>query len=145
MHEIALCTRDRARRVIRPSGLVAVLAASFIVYGGCATTPAPNTEPTTNSGAVVAVTNDGFNDAEVYALYNGTRHHLGFVPSNRTVELKVPASALGPSNDLQLVVHRVGYSGNDYVAETVQVSPDQIAEFDIQPRVEMSTLSVRAR
>jgi hypothetical protein len=145
MHEIAHCTRQRAHRVARSAALTAFLTAGLVVYGGCATTPTPNTEPSTSGRVMVAVSNDGFNDAEVYALYNGTRYHLGFVPSNRTVELRVPASALGPANDLQLVVHRVGDSGTDYVAETVHVDPDQIAEFNIQPRVEMSTLSVRER
>ncbi len=122
-----------------------MLAATLIVSGGCAGTAAPNTEPTPNGAVVVAVTNDGYNDAEVYALYDGTRYHLGFVPSNKTSELRVPASAVGPGGSLQLVVHRIGDSGNDYVAETVRVDPDQMATFNIQPRVEMSTLSVRER
>ena len=136
---------DRALRLARTPAVLGMLAATLMVAGGCAGTAAPNTEPTPSGAVAVAVTNDGFDDAEVYALYNGTRYHLGFVPSNRTTQLRVPASALGPGGSLQLVVHRIGDSGNDYVAETVRVSPDQMAAFNIQPRVEMSTLSVRER
>jgi hypothetical protein len=91
------------------------------------------------------VTNDGYSDAEIYALRQGTRYHIGFVASNRTAQLHVPAGALEASGDLQLVVHRIGDSGADYVAETVHVEPDQLAAFDIEPRVELSTLSVRGR
>jgi len=125
--------------------LAAAVSATVIVCGACAGSARPNTEPAMNADVVVAVTNEGYSDAEIYAMREGTRTHIGFVASNRTARLHVPAGALETSGDLQLVVHRVGESGADYVAETVHVEPDQFAALDIEPRVELSTLSVRGR
>jgi hypothetical protein len=145
MHGMLSCMRDRARRAARGSALVAAVSVALIVCGACAGTAPPNTGPTMNADVLVAVTNDGYSDAEIYALRQSTRYHIGFVASNRTARLHVPAGALEASGDLQLVVHRIGDSGADYVAETIHVEPDQLAAFDIEPRVELSTLSVRGR
>ncbi len=145
MHGMLSCLCDRARRAVRGPALVATVSLALIVCGACAGTAPPNTQPTMNGDVIVAVTNDGYSDAEIYALRQGTRYHIGFVASNRTAQLHVPAGALEASGELQLVVHRVGDSGADYVAETVHLEPDQLAAFEIAPRVELSTLSVRGR
>jgi len=122
-----------------PSIVLLLLLASACVHAG-----EPKADPATASNVVVLVANDGLPDADIFAVHDGIRFRVGFVHSNTTVALHVPVGALEIGNDLNLVVHQIGES-RDYVAGTVHVAGDEVAELDIAPAVQFSTLWVRSR
>ena len=88
--------RTRAARVT-----LAALALSAL--GACASVPRP-----ASPSAVVVFTNESVDLAELYAVRGGSSIRLGRAEAGRTVELSVPATALGAGGTVSFIARIFG-------------------------------------
>jgi hypothetical protein len=115
---------------------VACLAASAIA--GCAG-GRPGGGPAPSAPIVIAVSNDGDFEADIYADGSGGRYHLGLVPTGVTAKLYLPSYIVG-SGTLRLFVRRVG--APEWWTPAVKVQPGDSAALQLTSPVDASTLTV---
>jgi hypothetical protein len=88
----------------------------------------------------ITVMNNGWSDADVYALHLSQRVRLGFVTAHSTAALRVPRDMV-IDREVQLLVHRIG-ERSDFVTDVVRVDSDQHGELDLQSVIAQSSLAV---
>lgn len=86
------------------------------------------------------VQNNNWLDVNVYAVRGSTRFRLGTVRSNAGTFFELPSHVTGNGFTVQLQVSPIGRRGS--VTETVQISPGDIVEWQIQNSLNLSSLSV---
>jgi hypothetical protein len=112
----------------------------------CASTRTSSSLDTADTGDAVerdirvTVMNNGWSDADVYALHLSQRVRIGFVTAHSTAALRVPRDVV-LNREVQLLVHRIG-ARSDYVTDVVRVNDDQHGELDVQDVVAESSLGV---
>jgi hypothetical protein len=123
------------RTILKPKfmglALVALLGTTACATAGQAgpAAPSPNQAPKAaqtsnvqqNKNVAVDVTNNNFNDVDVYALEGGIYQRLAFVPSMDSVRVKLPTSAQ-LTGGVRLLVSPIGGQYAYFTGE-ILVSP----------------------
>lgn len=94
--------------------------------------------------ASIQVENHSWLDMHVYAVRDGTRRSLGVVTGLSHDTLKVPASALTPAGDVQILADPIGGSGA-YLSPRVVVAPGDVVRLILENHLALSTTSVASR
>ncbi len=84
--------------------------------------------------------NNNWLDVNVYAVRGATRFRLGEVRSHAGRFFELPGHVTGNGFSVQLQVAPIGQRGS--ITETVQISPGDIVEWQIQNSLNLSSLSV---
>ncbi len=122
------------RNILKPKlmglAMVALLGTTACATAGQAApgTPSPNEAPTAQASKVarrpqiaVEVTNNNFNDVNVYALEGGMYQRLAMVPSMDSVNVKLPSYA-DMTGGVRLLVSPIGGSYSFFTGQ-ILVSP----------------------
>jgi hypothetical protein len=127
----------------RPYSLSGVAGACFLTglltcLLACAKPRPGDQDATPALPVIVTVANNGYLDADVFAVAPGVRYHLGFVPSAAKANFLVPPTALY-NGDLRLFVIRVG--GRNYYTSTLQMPSGGHAFLDLESQPSLSTFT----
>lgn len=127
-----------------------MLAAVMVVLAGaCApstgsTAYAPELDGAGPEETTVRVENNNWDNMTVYVVRGSTRHRLGMVTSMNTEMFRIPPAFMSGTEAVRLVADPIG-SPNTYVTPSVQVSPGEQIEFDIENHLAISSVSVWSR
>ncbi len=118
--------------------------AILLAAGGCAPIGKKanrSSPPTPVLPTLVVVTNNNWAQMVVYAVRSGSRIRLGSVGSMRTEVLRVPATVVSTSGNLQLMLDPIGSRGV-HVTHSFQVAPGQEVHLTIENYLPTSTVTV---
>jgi hypothetical protein len=114
----------------RPLGVVLV-ALLLVVSSGCSLIPRGERPPpgtrSQNEPVMLEVTNQNFQDARIYAIWDGFRERAGLVNGNTTQTLRLQ------SRDGQLRVEVDFVAGGGYVTDPIQVWRGETIRLIIPP------------
>jgi len=123
---------------------LAVVVVGLLV-GGCASVMEERADRPGADGAAatVEVTNHNWQDVVVYAIHPSQRVRLGLVVSMATVQLRIPATALGGDGMLRLVADPIG-SNRPFTTERILVDPGARIELNVANSLALSSYAVRS-
>jgi hypothetical protein len=114
--------------------LIPVLFAALLSAAACAGNQAEDgSELSEARGVALVVRNENFADVTVYAVRDGTRARVGWVPGNSTARFTV-SGALIPTGELNLVAFPLASTGAA-ASGRVLVREGQTVEFTISPQL----------
>ena len=91
----------------------------------------------------VDVTNENWLDVDVFVVRGNSRYRLGTVGGNGSATLNIPASVT-VHGEFQLMADPIG-SKDIYVTDRITVTPDQMVQLTLAPRMRMSSFAVYPR
>ncbi len=121
--------------------LVTALALSTMA-AACAANPGHSAAPSPQQArTTVEVTNNNWSDMVVYAVLRGTRFRLGLVTSMSSRTLDFPRNVTLAGTRLKLAADPIG-SREIFVTQSIDVTPGQYVEFNIQNHLAISSYAV---
>lgn len=128
----------RMTRLLTTTALGAVLLAGLSCRSGGAD---PAEGEATSSLAWLRVTNDNFNDVDIYVVRSGLPTRIGRVSAGRTQQFTLTPALLGPS-DVSFIASISG--GNARASSgSLVVSAGQTVDFRVSSALAQSTATVR--
>lgn len=106
--------------------------------------PAPSTSEAPIRTASVQVENHNWLDMHVYAVRNGTLFSLGVVTGLSGDTLTVPASALTPGADFEILADPIG-GASAYVSPRLVVTSGDVVKLTIENHLATSATSLLPR
>lgn len=119
-------------------------AAILFLGAGCATADSLWTGTfggADESTTTVEVANTNYADMRIYAIRDGARHSLGWVPSLTTQVFRLPPEWLDTLSDIHLLAD-ASASSDAFRSEPFQVTGGQVVEFRISDPASFSTVSI---
>lgn len=89
----------------------------------------------------VEVENTNYADMRIYAIRDGARHSLGWVPSMTTQSFRLPSQWLDTLSDIHLLAD-ASVSSDEYRSEPFRVTGGQVVELRISDPASFSTVSI---
>lgn len=93
--------------------------------------------------ATIQVRNNNWQDINVFAVRNGSRHRLGMVTTNTTKEFRLPA-VLAATGELRLLVDIIG-SSSTWLTQEIHVSSGDRLQFRVQNHLALSHFMIATR
>ena len=118
----------------------------FAPAGGGEAAPAlaPAAVRARSESATVKVTNNNWNNMDVYMVRGGSRYRLGTVTSMSTEVFRVPQTLVGNTGGVQLLADPIG-SSVTYLSPTIFVNAGETIRFDVQNQLSISSVSIFSR
>lgn len=125
-----------------PRRLIFALCAALLSTAACAgNDPGADGGLSEARGVALVVRNENFADVTVYAVRDGTRARVGWVPGNSTGRFTV-SGALIPTGELNLVAFPLASTGAA-ASGRVLVREGQTVQFTISPQLAGSYATVQ--
>jgi hypothetical protein len=119
--------------------LAASLAAATL--GSCSHKRGPGVGPAPAEEIPLQIDNRHYLDITIYALHDGQLTRLGVAGGNAHTTLMLPGRLLGAGRELRLFGDPIG-SPDRAVTEVIVVQPGQYIQWELEPGLERSTVSV---
>lgn len=117
---------------------------ALVVGAACGGERSPATSSLQTQGeAILAVTNNYWLDAVVYAVQAGTRQRIGTVAGFSSDTLPLRRTMVG-AGTIRLLVEPIGSSAR-HVTEPIQVDPGELVDFRIGNPLNLSSITVWRR
>jgi len=115
--------------------------AVLVLASGCGGGADPDAAPDPRPAAVVRVTNQNWQDVDVFIVQSGIRQRLGMVAAMGTARYTVPRRFNAAANAIRLMVDPVGGT-RGYLSQAVLVRPGQEVDLRIHLQIGLSNVAV---
>jgi hypothetical protein len=129
----------RVGRLILRNAVAAIVAAASLA--GCSSKRGAAAAPAPVENIRLEIDNHHYLDVTVYAVHDGQLTRLGVAGGSAHTEMMLPARLLGAGRELRLYGDPVG-SSDRAVSEVIVVQPGQYVEWQLEPGLDRSTISV---
>ena len=126
--------------------VLAVVAAAWV--GGCATgktaVPAGEEQDALAAPAppaIVHVSNQNWQDIDLFVVRPGAKLRLGVVTSMGTMDFRLPSAIMSGVPSLQLIVSPIG-GGRDYITPEISLGRGQTLDLEIENNLRMTSYAI---
>ncbi|HEU0014869.1 MAG TPA: hypothetical protein VFQ45_14375 [Longimicrobium sp.] len=117
------------------------ILAALLLLCACGGKPDPDASPEPRPPAVVRVSNQNWQDVNVFIVQSGIRQRLGMVSAMGTAEYTVPQRFNAAANAIRLLVDPVG-GNRTFLSHAVLVQPGQAVELRVHSQIGLSNIAI---
>ncbi len=128
---------------------MALVLSGVVLAGACATgraavapEDAPDALAAPAAEAVVHISNQNWQDIDVYVIRPGVKQRLGMVTSMGALAFKLSDTMLAGSSGVRLLISPIG-GGGDYVTPEIPLIQGQTLDLEVENNLAMSSYAVR--
>ncbi len=129
--------------------VMALVLSGVVLAGACATgraAAAPEDQPDAlaapASPAVVHISNENWQDIDVFVVRPGAKQRLGMVTSMGAMVFKLSSEMLAGTSGVRLLISPIG-GGGEYITPEIPLIEGQTLDLEVENSIGMSSYSVR--